>query len=155
MDTLQTEIWQMVASGFVEEALATFIAIQPKDTRGVLERDGAMAGWFRLRASVGIQYAPSNEAVAACLAFIDNKRYAPVLSDLYLKPTGAAVQNGTTLVADAPDEPFQLYVYEWNYVQFTLLGLLSANNQPGAGVYVIVPESQTRKGVPSAFLTVA
>lgn len=155
MDVLQTELWHMGASGMVEELLATLVAITPKDTRGVLEDSGALAGWFRTRAAVALLYAPSNDAVTGCLNFIDNKRYAPALSDLYVKPQNAAVQGGTTLVADAPPEPFQHYVYRWNYQSFALVGLLSEHNQPGAGIYIIVPESQTRKGMPSLFLTIA
>lgn len=144
----------MVASGMVEETLTTLVAISSKDTRAVLESSGALQGWFRTRSAVPFGFAPSLEAVSACLAFIENKRYAPSLSDRYIKPQNAAVQGGNTLVADAPPEPFQLFVYSWNYVQFTRLGLLSENNQPGAGIYVIVPEAQTQIGVPSFYLQI-
>lgn len=154
MDVLQTEMWHMGASGMVEEFLAHLVAITPKDTRGVLETKGSLRGWFQTRAAVTLLYAPSDEAVIACMNFVDNIRYSPALSDLYVKPQNAAVQGGTTLVADAPPEPFQHYLYRWvNYREFQPVGLLSEHNQPGAGIYVIVPESQTRKGMPSLFLT--
>jgi hypothetical protein len=155
MDVLLTETWQMVASGMIEETLNTLNAIPARDTRAVLESQGSLQGWFRVRAAVPFGFAPSVEAINDCLRYIENIRYAPALSATYIKPTNARVENGTTLAADAPSEPFQLYVYSWNYVQFNLLGPLSENNQPGAGVYVIVPESQSQKGVPSLFLSIA
>lgn len=155
MDVTQNEVWQIVASGLMEIMLQGLETITPRDTRGTLERDGALPGWLRLEASKTLQYAPSTEAVGRCVGYIADVRYDPRFSDLYLRPVNAAVANGTTLTADAPEEPYSLYVYRWDFVNFQRIGSLAGNSQPGAGVYVLVPESQTAQGLPSGYLTIS
>lgn len=155
MDVTQFEVWQIVASGLMEIMLERLEDILPRDTRGTLERDGALPGWLRLEASKTLQYAPSMEAVGRCVGYVADVRYDPRFSDQYLRPVNAAVVNGTTLTADTPEEPFALVVYRWDFVRFSRLGPLAGNSQPGTGVYVLVPESQTAQGLPSGYLTIS
>lgn len=154
-DVTTTEIWQMTASGMLDELRNTLVAIAPKDARGVLESNGDLRGWLRTRAAVPLQYVPSVDAANGLLAYVDDKRYNPTISDAAVRAVNARVENGTTLAADPIGSPWTLYVYRWTYLLFEEMGPLAENATPGAGAYVIVPWRDSQIGLPSLFLVIA
>jgi hypothetical protein len=149
------EFWRIVASGLADTLLADYKAVTSRDARTLLEREGAFLGKFKRTCYDSMAYVPSGQAVAHAMDLVVNREYDPSLSFTVPRPTGAKVTSGT-ISCDTPPVGYTAYLFSWNYTSFTEIGALSANQTPGAGVYVVSLrlDESGEFGAPSAFLAI-
>lgn len=159
------EFWAMAATGLVDGGVASgsllelLQAVSDRDSRRQLIDSGAVEGHFKWLTfyNGAFGYVVDQSSVNSCWDYIADKYYNPhIRTDIPAKPTGVSVVGGV-ISADASPAGYTLYIYSWNYVEFTLLGMLAGNDSPGAGVYVLAAHADDGEAYsfPTAYITVS
>lgn len=153
---VNNEFWRIVASGLFDGLLDDLIAVTSRDGRQLMIENGAFSGklWRACYDSLG--YVVDQRSINECWNYVADPVYNPQLrDDVPPMAEGAGASGGNTLVADVPPVGFTVQVYSWDFTEFTLLGTLAENSQPGAGNYVLAlvdDENENNVGLPSLFL---
>lgn len=156
--SINHELWRAVASGGLAALLSEMQAITHPDTLKQLNISRDFVRWLRVElASPGSMSFALSEATLGLLwdEVQATANYSPELRDQ--EPpfvSGTTTSGGDTLVADTPDEGYTAMVYEFDGLEFALVGTLAANSQPGTGNYVLVlhDDGSGAVGLPSSFL---
>lgn len=165
MDTVNNEFWAMAATGLVDGGVASgsllelLQAVSDKDSRRQLIDSGAVEGHFKWLTfyNGAFGYVIDQSSVNNCWDYIADKYYNPhIRVDVPPKPTGVDVTGGV-ISADALPTGYTLYLYSWNYVEFTEMGTLSGNESPVAGAYVLASHADDGEAVslPTSYIIVS
>jgi hypothetical protein len=147
--------WQLVASGFLNALLADMVSVTSKDARILLLNDGAFIGKIQRASYDSMGWVPPRNSIVALERFIDSQHINPNIVTVVPMVTGVSVDSGI-ITCDDPGDGYETYLYSWNYVEFTEIGDLLSNSDPGPGVYVLVNEHviDGNIGLPSMYVTI-
>lgn len=160
---MKNELWQAIAAGLLNSWQAELVSITNQDSRNVLQIKNVWPSWLLEKSWSATGNVISDTTLGQLYDEIPDKIYNPVIRDQINlgKPpfvTNATVTNGNTLTCDNQDTLYTTYVFSWDSGQreFTELGTLSENSQPGSGYYVLVNTFSDNPGesfsLPSLFL---
>lgn len=163
--TINTELWQAVASGLLNAWLAQIVAITAQDSRRVVDDAASWPGWVRQASFGAMGNIITDTALSLLYSEIPDRVYNPEIRDqvaINMPPLPIdADATGGTITVTPPGASYTTYIFSWNAGEkkFTELGALAVNNTPGAGVYVvsntITADPGALFGLPSQFLTIA
>ena len=159
---MKNELWHSIAGGLLTSWAAKLAAITSQADRELQDNRGVWPGWLTVNSYGAMGYTISHVALGLLYDEIPDRISDPVIRDQIAagKPPFVAnpgVSGGNTLTSDAPGATITTMVYHWlndGTYGWVELGTLTDHAQPGAGVYVLVNESESGAlGLPSAFLT--
>lgn len=149
------ELWQAVASGLLNSAVAQGVAITHRDSRRVLHGTQDMVAWLRVESFEAIGYIVSDVTVGLLWNEIEGDFVRdPQIREQAIPMVAEARVEGDRLAADDPGEYFKVFVFAWDFVEFSEVGDLEAHSRPGKGTFVLASRNEAGEfGLPSAFLT--
>jgi hypothetical protein len=140
----KNQLWQAIASGLLETWRAELASITNVDSRALLQSRGVWSAWLTETSWAAMGHVVTEQTVGLLTDEIPDPVYEPVIRDQVSigKPprvTGAETAGGDTLIADDPGASYEVWVFSWDSgaQEFTEVGALSDNAQPGAGYYVL------------------
>ena len=148
------DIWQLIASGLHTAYMTLLTGKTNRDQRKLLLAEGAFFGAWQLQCTETLQFVPDRRAMETIVGWIQNVDRTPVL--VYQIPfvQNIVVASGGITTDPAP-EGYQVYLYSWNFVEFTEVGPLSEHATPPTGFYVLALKSNGGAlGLPSPFIEV-
>lgn len=150
------ELWRIVAGGFLTQLIADLAAVTDRDARRLLIDQGAFMGKLHRAVYDSLGYVPERGKVQELWDYIQERHYNPQFDQSAVPLVVDASIDGTTLQAGTQPDGYTVNVYSWDFVEFTLVGPLTENSQPGAGYYVLtLVGDDGRVGLPSSYLEIA
>lgn len=159
---MKNELWHAVSAGLLKAWKDELLAITNQDARSVLEMKSVWPAWLLEKSYSAVGNVISDGTLGELYDEIPDRIYDTTIRDQVTtgKPPlveNASISGGNTLLCDSPGSSYTTYVFEWDsgLREFTEIGPLSINSQPGSGYYVLsntFTENTDEFGLPSAFL---
>lgn len=148
------EYWQLVAAEYLDVLHAGLIGETDLDKRRTLIDGGFFDAQILYQSRTNLGFLVGLDTRNQLWINIADKYYAPSITVDHPFVVDPAVSGGATLTA-TDTEGYTVTVFAWAFPQFTELGPLADNTQPGQGVYVLVNKKNVggNLGLPSKFLT--
>ena len=161
---MKNELWHAIAGGLLSAWYAKLNSVN-QTNRDLQNRRNVWSGWLTVESYGAMGYTLSEATLGLLWNEIPDRVSNPEIRSQIAarKPplvSNPGVSGGNTLIANDPGADITTMVYSWNAgtFQWTEVGPLETNSQPGAGTYVLINSDDLQEGnlgLPTVFLTLS